>query len=82
MKYNDETSMEPRLQEEIQELLTTITVNFCSQVYDSNPLARLGGICTAIHALTGEIWTPSWDVRLRYVLMNEDKTECITPDEL
>ena len=82
MKFNDETSMEPRLQEEIQELLSTITVNFRTQVYDANPMARLGGICTAIHAFTGEIWQPCLDARLRYVLMNENKTECITPDEL
>ena len=80
MKYNNETSMDPHLQEEIRVCLQIATKNFWSQINNRNAMARLGGICTAIHALTGEVWTPSWSEKMQYVLMNEDGTECITPD--
>ena len=57
MRYNDETSMEPHLQEEIQMLLGIITANFRAGIDNTNPVSRLGGICTAIHAFADEIWT-------------------------
>ena len=82
MKFNENTSMEPHLLVEIQMLLSIITTNFWAQSNDTNPMSRLGGICTAIHAYTDEVWTPQWDAKMRYVLVNEDETECITPDEL
>ena len=82
MRYNDETSMEPHLQEEIQMLLGIITANFRAGIDNINPVSRLGGICTAIHAFADEIWTPKLDAQMRYVLVNEDETECITPDGL
>ena len=82
MKFNDETSMEPHLMEEIQTLLGVITANFRSQIDNTAPVARLGGICTAIHAFTGEVWTLNLDTQLWYVLVSEDETECITPAEL
>ncbi len=82
MKYNSETSMEPHLQEEIQMLLGIITANFRAGIDNTNPVSRLGGICTAIHAFIDEIWTLKLDTLMRYVLVNEDETECITPDKL
>ena len=82
MRFNDETSMEPHLQEEIQMLLGIITANFRAGIDNTNPVSRLGGICTAIHAFADEIWTLKLDAQMRYVLVSEDETECITPDGL
>ena len=72
MRYNEETGMEPRLMEEIQSCLAA-----CK--YDRFAMARLGGISTALHALTDKIW--SCEKRDgRYVYVNEDGTECITAE--
>ena len=70
MKYNDETSMNPLLQVEIQECLAQPT---------PRALARLEGIATALHALTGECWScVRW--ASGYVFVNEDETECISAE--
>lgn len=82
MKYNEATSMEPHLLEEIRTLLDIAAANFRAMVNDPIPMARLDGICTAIHAYTGEIWSVKPDTQMRYVLVNEDETECITPHQL
>ena len=79
MKYNEATSMEPHLLEEIRVLLDDTTVKYWTGVDNSIPKARLRGICTAIHAYTGEIWAVKPDEQKRYTLVNEDETECITP---
>ena len=76
MKINENTSMDPRLMEEIQE--TLYTINHLLRTWQSKQLsrARLNGIATALHALTGEIW--SVEVRDgETVFINEDETECI-----
>ena len=76
MKFNDETSMEPRLMEEIQETLFTINHRLRSWQNKQLATARLNGIATALHALTDEIW--SVEVREgETVFINEDETECI-----
>ena len=82
MKINENTSMEPHLQEEIQMLLSIITAGYGGRLNTAHEASKLSGICTALHAFTGEVWTPRWDAHKRYVLVNEDETECITPDEL
>ena len=76
MRYNDETSMDPRLMEEIQETLYTINHRLRSWQNKQLVRARLNGIATALHALTDEIW--SVEVRDgETVFINEDGTECI-----
>ena len=52
MKYNEETSMDPRLMEEIQETLYTINHRLRSWQNKQLARARLNGIATALHALT------------------------------
>ena len=76
MKFNDETSMDPRLMEEIQETLYTINHRLRSWQNKQLARARLNGIATALHALADEIWS----VEIRdgvTVFINEDETECI-----
>ena len=77
MKYNDETSMNPHLQQEIQECLTQANESFAKGKANPVAMARLSGICTALHALADEIWDVSCQIGEGYVLLNEDKTECI-----
>ena len=76
MKFNDETGMDPRLMEEIQEAL--FTINHRGRSWQSRQLAtaKLSGIATALHALADEIWSVEiWDGET--VFINEDGTECI-----
>ena len=76
MKFNDETSMDPRLMEEIQETLYTINHRLRSWQSKQQAIARLNGIATALHAIADEIW--SVEVRDgETVFINEDETECI-----
>ena len=80
MKYNNDTGMEPKLQNAVQELLHRLNLNLrgnssARQLY----IAQLNGIATALHALTDEIWC----VRIengKAVFINEDETECITAE--
>ena len=76
MKFNEETSMEPRLMEEVQETLYTINHQYRSWQNKQLARARLNGIATALYALSDEIW--SIEVRDgETVFINEDGTECI-----
>ena len=76
MKYNTETSMEPHLQEAVQEILNNLNHHARSWQTRQLCMASLNGIATALHALTGEIWTcERWPDG--YVFVNEAKTECI-----
>ena len=78
MKFNNDTGMEPKLQNVVQELLHSLNLRLrgnspSRQMY----VAQLNGIATALHALNGEIWS----VRIENseaVFINEDETECIT----
>ena len=76
MKFNDETSMDPRLMEEIQETLYTINHRLRSWQNKQLARARLNGIATALHALTDEIWSVE-ERDGETVFINEDETECI-----
>ena len=76
MKFNEETSIDPRLMEEIQETLYTINHRLRSWQNKQLARARLNGIATALYALSDEIW--SIEVRDgETVFINEDETECI-----
>lgn len=76
MKCNTETSMEPRLQEAIQEKLDALNLHSQTRQTKQICIASLNGIATAIHALTGEKWTcEHWPDG--YVFVNETETECI-----
>ena len=76
MKFNEETSIDPRLMEEIQETLYTINHRLRSWQKKQLDRARLNGIATALYALSDEIW--SIEVRDgETVFINEDETECI-----
>jgi len=78
MKYNSDTGMEPHLLEAVQDLLHHLNLNL-----RGNPsvrhtyIAQLNGIATALHALTGEIWSVRIE-NVEAVFINEDETECIT----
>ena len=76
MKFNDETSMDPRLMEEIQETLFTINHRLRSWQNKQLARARLNGIATALHALTDEIWSVE-ERDGETVFINEDETEYI-----
>ena len=79
MRFNDETSLDPRLIEEIQETLFTINHPLRSGQSKQLATARLNGIATALHALTNEIWSVDvWDGET--IFINEDETECIRPE--
>ena len=78
MKYNSDTGMEPHLQEAVQDLLHGLNLRLrgnssTRQLY----IAQLNGIATALHALTGEIWSVRIE-NVEAVFINEDETECIT----
>ena len=79
MKYNNETSMEPHLQEAIQERLTNL--NLHARTWQSKQLCMtsLNGITAALHALTGENWTCEKRTD-GYVFVNESQTECISAE--
>ena len=76
MKFNDETSIEPRMMEAIQE--TLFTINHRRRSWQNKQLARarLNGIAIALHALTDEIWSAE-ERDGETVFINEDETECI-----
>ena len=79
MKFNDETGMEPFLQEEIQERLTDLNLHARTSQTRQVCLAGLNGIATALHALTGEVWScERWPSG--YVFVNESQTECISSE--
>ena len=80
MTFNEETSMEPRIYEIVQHLVDMMAEDRASKMVAG---AKLDGVLTAIHALTGEIWTrESIDkVGITYVA-NEDDTERIIPTAL
>lgn len=76
MKFNEETSMDLRLMEEVQETLYTINHQYGSWQNKQLARAKLNGIATALHALSDEIWS----VEIRdgeTVFINEGETECI-----
>ena len=80
MKFNEETSMEPRIYEVVQEL-----VDMMAEDRDSERMvrAKLDGVLTAIQALTGEIWTRERIDKVGIVYVaNEDDTERIIPTAL
>ena len=68
MKYNEETSMNPYLIQEIQDCLGDLS-NPCAQ-------ARLGGIATALHAFTQGQWS-LLETDDGPVFISEDLTEAI-----
>ena len=76
MKINDETSMEPHLQEEIVEKLDDL--NHTARSWQTRQLiiASLNGIAIALHALTDTIWTVETE-NGKYIFINEGRTECI-----
>ena len=76
MKFNEETSIDPRLMEEVQETLYTINHRLRSWQNKQLARARLNGIATALHALTDEIWSAE-ERDGETVFINEDETECI-----
>ena len=76
MKYNDETSLDIHLVAEIQDCLHDM-IRGNRTTGGALARARLSGIATALHALTGEtwsyqIWPDGW------VFVNENETECIS----
>ena len=80
MKFNEETSMEPRIYEVVQHL-----VDMIAEDRDSRCMARvkLDGVLTAIHALTDEVWTRERIDKLDITYVaNEDDTERIIPTAL
>lgn len=77
MKYNEEANMEPHLLAEIQECLSRLTAYWGGGKNNPVAMAKLSGIATALHALTGEIWTCEYGPK-GYVFMNETQTECIS----
>ena len=81
MKYNDETSMEPRLQEAIREELDTLNRRARTWQTRQICLATLKGIATALHALTGETWSVVRNPD-GFIFINEEETECVTSTKL
>ena len=76
VKFNNETGMDPHLQEAIQEKLAFLNHNARSWQTKQVCLASLNGIATALHALMGEVWTcECWPEG--YVFVNEMESECI-----
>lgn len=80
---NENTSLEPHLYEAIQEVIDDIhhSTGYAQSIYR----ARLDGMLTANHALTGEIWTierqTHADKDFIYI-RNEDDTERVIPSSL
>ena len=81
MRYNDEISMEPHLEEAIREELDTL--NQCARTWQTRQicLATLNGIATALHALTGETWSVVRNPE-GFIFINDEETECITSTRL
>ena len=80
MKYNEETSMEPRIYEVIQDL-----VDMRAEHRDPHKVAlsQLDGVLTAMHALTGELWTREYIPKVNIIYVaNENDTERIIPTAL
>ncbi len=69
MKLNQNTSLEPHFYEAAQELVDDIhhSTGSARMIYR----ARLDGMLTALHALTGEIWT------METLLVNGKDVICI-----
>lgn len=80
MKFNEDTSMDPRVYEVVQELVDYLAQG-CGDIQGMR--GKLDGVLTAVHALTGEIWTRESieEMRMTYVA-NEDDTERIIPSYL
>ena len=80
MKFNEDTSMDPRVYEVVQELVDYLAQD-CGDIQGMR--GKLDGVLTAVHALTGEIWTLESieEMRMTYVA-NEDDTERIIPSYL
>ena len=78
VKYNDETQMEPMLQNAVQELLHRLNLQGNSSTRHLF-IAQLNGITTALHAITGVVWSVKV-VNGKAVFINEDETECITAE--
>ena len=78
MKYNDETLMEPMLQNAVQELLHRLNLQGNSSTRHLL-IAQLIGITTALHAITGVVWSVKV-VNGKAIFINEDETECITTE--
>lgn len=80
MKFNEDTSMDPRVYDVVQELVDYLAQD-CGDVQGMR--GKLDGVLTAVHALTGEIWTRERleEMRIIYVA-NEDDTERIIPSFL
>ncbi len=77
MKINENTSMDPRVYEVVQELIDDLAQN-CGDVQGTR--GKLDGVLTALYALTGEIWTRERLDGLRfYYVANENDTERIVP---
>ena len=80
MKINENTSMDPRVYEVVQELIDDLATGSGDI---SRVRGKLDGVLTALHALTGEIWTRESldEMRMPYVA-NENDTERIVPSYL
>ena len=81
MRYNDEISMEPHLEEAIREELDTLNRRARTWQTRQICLATLNGIATALHALTGETWSVVRNPE-GFIFINEEETECITSTRL
>ena len=78
MKYNSDTSMEPRLQEAVQELLYGLNLHLRGRSSTKRMYtAQLKGIATALYALNDQVWCVKIESG-EAVFINEDETECIT----
>jgi len=76
VKFNNETGMDPYLQEAVQEKLNFLNHYARSWQTKQVCLASLKGIAIALHALMGEVWTyERWPEG--YVFVNETESECI-----
>lgn len=80
MKLNQNTSLEPHFYEAAQELVDDIyhSTGQIRTIYR----ARLDGMLTALHALTGEIWTIAaepYPVKHVVFIRNETDDERVIP---
>ena len=81
MRYNDEISMEPHLEEAIREELDTLNRRARTWQTRQICLATLNGIATALHALIGETWSVVRNPE-GFIFINDEETECITSTRL
>ena len=81
MRFNDETSMEPHLEEAIREELDTLNQRARTWQTRQICLATLNGIATALHTLTGETWSVVRNPD-GFIFINEEETECVTSTKL